>query len=104
MTEAPLAEHTHDGLRVAVDDSQQDAASAIWNTAPLFSILYGTRVEAEAVRKLLATVSVEWPNESNVPLPIPIRTETVALMNSRIRSVAISAARKEFSGFQEGAV
>ena len=55
-------------------------------------------------RPIKRTLPGEWPNESNVPLPIPIRTETVALMNSAIRSVAISAARKEFSGFQEGAV
>ena len=50
-----LAEYPHNRLWVTVNDGQQDAGGAIWNTASLFPFLHGTRVETESVRKFLAT-------------------------------------------------
>ena len=40
-----LAEHPHNRLWVTVNDGQQDASGAIWNTASLFPFFHGTRVE-----------------------------------------------------------
>ena len=61
-----LAEHTHDGLGIAVDDGQQDAGGAIWNTAALFPIQHGARVETESVRELLATQLHTLPYRKNM--------------------------------------
>ena len=61
-----LAERTHDGLGVTVDDGQQNAGGAIWNTAPLLPILHGTRVKTESVRELLATQLHALPYRKNM--------------------------------------
>ena len=42
-------------LGVTGDNSQQNAGSAIWNTASLFPVLHGTDIETESIRELLAT-------------------------------------------------
>ena len=60
-----LAEHAHDRLGVTVNDGQQDAGGAVWNTTPLFPILHGTRIETESVRELLATQLHTLPNRKN---------------------------------------
>ena len=42
------------GFRVAFDDRQQDAGSAVGKSAALFPVLHGAGVEAEPIGKLLA--------------------------------------------------
>ena len=61
-----LAEHPHDRLGVTVNDGQQDACGAIWNTTSLFPILHGPRIETESVRKLLTTQFHTLPNGKNM--------------------------------------
>ena len=61
-----LAEHPHNCLWVTVNDGQQDAGGAIWNTASLFPFLHGTRVETESVRKFLATQLHALPYRKNM--------------------------------------
>ena len=44
----------HDGLRIAVNDSQQDASRSVGNTTTLFPILQGAHLQTETVCELLS--------------------------------------------------
>ena len=47
-------ERPHDGLRIAVNDGQQDTSRSVGNTPTLFPILQGAHLQTETVCELLS--------------------------------------------------